>query len=351
MVRTPELIAEVIRALPSPPARRIVLGGAMDDGKEDPVALALSRRGIHGDNTLDPYFNLFMFHRLANDEEWVRAWMDVPLNLHDAGFVAAIDSLVRWRPEKSRRYMDVSQEMSRALEMHPGPVSCLRVDASEFPPPDRLRRWIELLSAKNVQELILLNLTGPEETEAPLHDLRSSRLTKLTVGFLSLRDSLRLAFEAAAIDGHAWCFLTDLTLTACAFDGPYLSHTVSDLQGLKNLCLRSCSLTDGCNQQFLSIASRGLVSIHLWCCTADRKIIFGEAPALTRLTLGVLHPAATSPNLSQAPASPPPLGLEIKFCSSLCNLDHLDLQRQDFDIWSCHRVRVRIKCLLIFCYL
>lgn len=192
MVRTPELIAEVIRALPSPPARRIVLGGAMDDGKEDPVALALSRRGIHGDNTLDPYFNLFMFHRLANDEEWVRAWMDVPLNLHDAGFVAAIDSLVRWRPEKSRRYMDVSQEMSRALEMHPGPVSCLRVDASEFPPPDRLRRWIELLSAKNVQELILLNLTGPEETEAPLHDLRSSRLTKLTVGFLSLRRALPL---------------------------------------------------------------------------------------------------------------------------------------------------------------
>lgn len=130
-------------------------------------------------------------------------WRSAPLNLDvglnlDGGLGAAAGSIC-WGPS---RYVDVSEDITRILDSHPGPVSCFRMDASEFPSPERLRRWIEALAEKQAQVVIMLNLTGPPDMEAPLHHLRSRRLTYLAVGFLSIRECLPLALEAAELEGH-----------------------------------------------------------------------------------------------------------------------------------------------------
>uniref|UniRef100_K3ZNN5 F-box/LRR-repeat protein 15/At3g58940/PEG3-like LRR domain-containing protein n=1 Tax=Setaria italica TaxID=4555 RepID=K3ZNN5_SETIT len=339
--RTPALIKKSVRALPPPPDRLILLDGANDDDKEDPVALALHYRGIYPDDRFDPYFDLFIYQRPFKEER-LQAWMKFPLKLHDAGLVAAADSIIRWGPGLSGRYVDVTGEIDRILDVHPGPIACLRVDSSAFPAPERLRRWIDILTAREVQEVILLNLTRPEDMEAPLQHLRSRRLTFLAIGFVNIRACLRHAMEAAYLDGHAWSSLKYLTLTACAFDGSDLSQTVHDLQGLKTLTIRSCPLTEACNEDGLLIASPSLVALQFYSCTADHKVTIGQAPALTRLTLGVV------PAPKAAAARPPPLvQINIMFCSILNTVDQVDMHQQNIVIRSEYMMRVSRQQVLI----
>jgi hypothetical protein len=100
------------------------------------------------------------------EEERFRAWMSCPLNLHDGALVAAVRSIIKWGAGLSGRYVDLTREIDGIVELHPGPITSFRIDSSAFPGAHLLDRWIDLLSAREVQELILLNLTGPEDTEA-----------------------------------------------------------------------------------------------------------------------------------------------------------------------------------------
>ena len=40
-----------------------------------------------------------------------------------------------------------------------GPVGCLQVDSSLFPPLEVLGRWMDLLSLRGVKELVMLDVT------------------------------------------------------------------------------------------------------------------------------------------------------------------------------------------------
>ncbi|CAM0148913.1 unnamed protein product [Urochloa decumbens] len=334
--RTDGLVKEAVSSLPPPPGRGIWLDGAQADN-EDPVALALKKRGIDPDARYDPYFDLFMYGRPLKEER-LRAWLRFPLKLHDAGLVEAERSIITWGSGLSGRRVDFTSEITNILELHPGPIVCLRIDESAFPAPERLRRWADILTAKEIQQLILINLTRPEEvTQAPLHHLRSRRLTYLAIGFINIRACLRLAMEAAKLDGHPWSSLKGLTLTACAFDGPDLSRTISNLPGLKNFSMHSCPLSVACSEDGFHIHSDSLVTLRLWRCTTDHKVTVGPAPALTHLTLGV----APAP---KEVADPPPLvEIEITFCSSLNILDQLDMHQQDISFISKSKMKVNFQ--------
>ncbi|CAL4989575.1 unnamed protein product [Urochloa decumbens] len=198
-------------------------------------------------------------------EERLWAWLRFPLKLHDAGLVEAERSIITCGSGLSGRRVDFTSDITNILELHPGPIVCLRIDESAFPAPERLRRWADILTAKEIQQLILINLTRPEEvTQAPLHHLRSRRLTYLAIGFINIRACLRLAMEAAKLDGHPWSSLKGLTLTACAFDGPDLSRTISNLPGLKNFSMHSCPLSVACSEDGFHIHSDSLVTLRLW---------------------------------------------------------------------------------------
>jgi hypothetical protein len=47
------------------------------------------------------------------------------------------------------------------LKKHPGPIQCFRVDRTACPGPGLLREWVDTLSAKEVRDLVLVNVTRP----------------------------------------------------------------------------------------------------------------------------------------------------------------------------------------------
>ncbi|CAL4995475.1 unnamed protein product [Urochloa decumbens] len=303
--RTDGLVKEAVSSLPPPPGRGIWLDGAQADN-EDPVALALKKRGIDPDARYDPYFDLFMYGRPLKEER-LRAWLRFPLKLHDAGLVEAERSIITWGSGLCGRRVDFTSEITNILELHPGPIVCLRIDESA-------------------------SYAGTSASY-----LRSRRLTYLAIGFINIRACLRLAMEAAELDGHPWSSLKGLTLTACAFDGPDLSRTISNLPGLKNFSMHSCPLSVACSEDGFHIHSDSLVTLRLWRCTTDHKVTVGPAPALTRLTLGV----APAP---KEVADPPPLvEIEITFCSSLNILDQLDMHQQDISFISKSKMKVNFQ--------
>ncbi|CAN6374114.1 unnamed protein product [Urochloa humidicola] len=150
--------------------------------------------------------------------------------------------------------------------------------------------------------------------------------------------------EAAWLDGHPWSSLKDLYLMACAFNGPDLSKTINDLRGLKTLSIRSCPLTDECSENGLCIESPSLAMVELWSCTADRKVTIGRAPGLIRLILGVV------PAPEAAAAPPPPVQIEVMYCSNLNILGQLDMRQQNITFGSEYKITVHYQRVLILPY-
>ncbi|KAG0552449.1 hypothetical protein BDA96_01G508200 [Sorghum bicolor] len=339
--RTPALIAEALQAS-GPPPRRLIHRRSEDedeDEKEDPVALALYWRGVEREDRYDPYVDYFFVGR-PQAYSWYQIWRERPLQLHDAGLVAAVDSVIMWGAGLRSRYLDVSDHVTRVLEAHPGPVATLRLDASEFPSRQQLNRWMPLLSVKQAKQVILINLTTPiEETEVALDQLCSRGLTYLGVGFLNLQECLGKALVSAGDDGHPWSTLRHLSLTACLFLGPQLEQTVKDLWGLRTLRISNSELTQGCDEDNgLHIESPKLVCVVFSSCTATKKLVLGRAPALTTLQLGVRSAITSS-------ATSPPI--HIHFCECLHEL-HLSLPYHDITLWSSYTTKVNRKAMLSF---
>ncbi|KAJ1298327.1 hypothetical protein BS78_01G444200 [Paspalum vaginatum] len=276
-----------------------------------------------------------------------RAWRSLPLQLHDAGLVdAAI-----WRPLPTM-YMDLSDKMIHILQSHPGPVRCLRMDSSEFPSvPERLARLIDAASKSNVEELMMMNLTGPADVEFPLHRLRGDRLRSLCLGFVSVMQGMKDALAAAGVEGYAWCTIAELRLVSCRFDESAMSRIVADLLGLRKLQMCWCHFSKP-----LTLESRSLICIELSNCSAavSGGVVFaiGRAPLLTSLTTGVIPVA--SPVVGDAAVPAPVIRIVIYFCEAMNNFDYVSLQEHCLELWSSSSVRIQrrthvtLSCLHTF---
>lgn len=77
----------------------------------------------------------------------------------------------------------------RILTNHPGPINCVKVNSSLYPPPETLAWWMDMLSAKGVTELVMLDVAATSAiaaVEFPLSRLLTPALARLTLGFVSV---------------------------------------------------------------------------------------------------------------------------------------------------------------------
>ncbi|WVZ54701.1 hypothetical protein U9M48_005461, partial [Paspalum notatum var. saurae] len=202
---------------------------------------------------------------------WQSIWESTPLCLHDQNVVESIGRgngcLSTAKVTEGLDVVDVSENITSILKNNPGPVRSFCVDSSKWTNQKRLLHWLELLSAKSVQELTIINLGHPVGITFPIQELQSQNLQSLCVGFLKIQDLDLHCFEYSA--------LRVLHLYACGFEGLKLSWIVSDCTSLQELCVAFCT-------ENLRINSQSLLKIRNWGNVADRFVIEG-APRLIEL--------------------------------------------------------------------
>ncbi|KAI4974040.1 hypothetical protein ZWY2020_041821 [Hordeum vulgare] len=97
---------------------------------------------------------------------WRGVWRSAPLVLADADLSPAAPAL------------------SRVLEEHPGPFRCVHLTGSCTEESRHLLApWLQLLAAKAVQELVLVNRRRPLDVVLPSTFLRTATLTRLYLSF------------------------------------------------------------------------------------------------------------------------------------------------------------------------
>uniref|UniRef100_R7WCU1 Uncharacterized protein n=1 Tax=Aegilops tauschii TaxID=37682 RepID=R7WCU1_AEGTA len=116
----------------------------------------------------------------ALSHRWPGVWRSAPLVLVDADLAPATYAL------------------SRVLEAHPGPFRCVHLIKScreEF--HGLLTRWIELLAAKGILELVILNSCCPFDVILPCTFFGMATLTRLPLGSWKFPDTAGLPRSAS----------------------------------------------------------------------------------------------------------------------------------------------------------
>ncbi|XP_034599834.1 uncharacterized protein [Setaria viridis] len=265
----------------------------------------------------------------AVEEPWAEVWRRLPLVLHDVQLSEAVQINLQ-----AEHYDDIvikrhdfSETISKVLRKHPGPIKCVRLDSTACPGPGLLSEWVDMLSAKAVQELVLVNLTWPmEQLEFPLHRLCSQRLVTLALGFFGLTVlGLDLCYTLLSLE--------QLILVGCRFSGQALSAVLYYLTRLSSLTIGSCDITAGCGHQGLEIESRTLTRLHLCKCTASAVTIV-NAPALQVLITGVT--SAPAPGRRETLVL-----INLRSADELQTLEHLGLHLHRLQITSDATVKLK----------
>jgi hypothetical protein len=259
------------------------------------------------------FIDLWMCGR-ALEKPWDEKWRQIPLVLHDLDLAEA----VRINLPQAEETEDLSDRISKILKNHPGPIDSIRLDHTACPGEGRLGEWVDVLSAKDVQEVVLLNRTRPTDAEFPLHRLRSRSLRILALSFFALD-------WCCYDDNDDLSSLQQLHLAGCRFSGRALSALVCKLPRLISLTIGGCELTAGCGPQGLTIDSKSLTWLHFWNCSASALTI-AEAPALLVLVAGI----TPAPAAGRAAAAA--VFIDLRSAPALQELRQLDLH--------CHALRI-----------
>ncbi|CAL5058380.1 unnamed protein product [Urochloa decumbens] len=111
---------------------------------------------------------------------WRGLWRSAPLALVDAHLLPAV---VLREACLDRDSPGVAAAVSRALAAHPGPFRCVhltrcKMDAHRA----EIERWIQLLAAKGVEELVFVNRPWPLNLPLPAALFSCAALTRLYIG-------------------------------------------------------------------------------------------------------------------------------------------------------------------------
>nr|CAB3482483.1 unnamed protein product [Digitaria exilis] len=119
---------------------------------------------------------------------WRRVWLAAPL--------AVVDSdLVDDCPPEPADEADVTAAVSGALAAHPGPFRCAHLTSTRMGEHQPLlKRWLRILAAKGVQELVHVNRPCARQVVVPLPDtlFQITTLTSLYIGVWRLPHATRL---------------------------------------------------------------------------------------------------------------------------------------------------------------
>ncbi|CAO2206200.1 unnamed protein product [Urochloa humidicola] len=195
---------------------------------------------------------------------WRRVWLAAPLAVADAHL------LDHW-PPVSADAPAVTAAVSAALAAHPGPFRCAhlvstRMDAYQ----PQLRRWLRLLAAKGVQELVV-NRPSLREITLPDTLFRIATLTCLYIGFWKFPD-------AAGLQGSSFPNLRELGICSVAMKGGDIDSLVA-----RSPLLEILNIIQG-SVKGLRLVGRSLRCVQI-CTSVVESIAVVNAPSLERLVL------------------------------------------------------------------
>jgi hypothetical protein len=208
---------------------------------------------------------------------WRPIWLSTPLLLYDAHLLPEGH---RW-PLTPANSPAITAAVSRILEAHPGPVQRVRLictNMSSYRP--QLARWLQLLAAKGVEDLVLINRPWPRHPPLPASVFSIATLTRLYLGHWKLP-------ETAVLRGASFPHLRELGI-CCVF----LSH--GDVESLvdRSPALEILNIL-GCMEQGLRLR---LVSHSLRCVqislSSIEDIAVVKAPLLERIIMYRSSPKA-----------------------------------------------------------
>ncbi|XP_003566828.3 F-box/LRR-repeat protein 13 [Brachypodium distachyon] len=128
---------------------------------------------------------------------WRPLWRSVPLTLVDSHLLpdcGVRGPLVIGGPSPRA----VTAAVSRILAQHPGPFRCVHLTCSTMDEHrGEMARWLDILAAKGVQELIFVNRPWPIDLRLPTTLFSCASLTRLYLGVWRLPDTAAVPRRAA----------------------------------------------------------------------------------------------------------------------------------------------------------
>ncbi|CAL4997610.1 unnamed protein product [Urochloa decumbens] len=266
---TEHLVSYVSSCLPDPPVSNTARFSARRGGAPGGAPDGADRISGLSDGLLRDIVSRLPFKDAARTAvlatRWRRVWLQAPLAVADAHL------LDHWPPTPADAPA-ITAAVSAALAAHPGPFRCAhlvstRMDAHQ----PQLRRWLRLLAAKGVQELVLINRPGPRQVPLPDTLFRSATLTCLYIGFWKLPD-------AAQLQGASFPNLRELGICSVAVKDGDIDSLVA-----RSPLLEILNIIQG-NVKVLRLVGRSLRCVQI-CASVVESIAVVNAPCLERLVL------------------------------------------------------------------
>ncbi|XP_037483237.1 F-box/FBD/LRR-repeat protein At1g13570-like [Triticum dicoccoides] len=199
---------------------------------------------------------------------WRRVWLSTPLVLSDAHLHPEAWG---WPPTPASSPA-VTAAVSRILEAHPGPFHCVHLVCSHMSAHRaRLARWLQLLAAKGVQDLALVNRPWPRDVSLPPTLFAVTTLTRLYVGMWKLPGT-------AALRGASFPHLRELGLSCVEMEQGVVDSLVARSPALETLNIL------GCKGLRLRLVSQSLRCVQISCSRME-DIAVVKASLLERLIL------------------------------------------------------------------
>uniref|UniRef100_A0ACD5Z642 Uncharacterized protein n=1 Tax=Avena sativa TaxID=4498 RepID=A0ACD5Z642_AVESA len=249
---------------------------------------------------------------------WRRVWHSAPLVLSDAYIGGS---------------RDTAASVSYILEAHTGPFRCVHLVSSRMGARQaQLARWLELLAAKGVQELVLVNRPLPLDVPLPATLFSITTITRLYIGMWKFPDVASLprgtSFPHLLELGIYSVVMEDGDIEAVVVRSPVLE--ILNIQGSNNglrlrLVSQSIWCVQICGSVFENITVVKAPQLNRLILEGPRgnigglctRVIIGDAPKL--YALGILEPEnhilETRGLLSGIQASPTTVVTSVKTLS------------------------------------
>ncbi|VAI27582.1 unnamed protein product [Triticum turgidum subsp. durum] len=208
---------------------------------------------------------------------WSGVWRSTPLVLIDTQLIS------NGRTPARASTPDVTAAVSRILATHPGPFRCVHLTCNRMGAyQGQLRRWIRLLAARGVQDLVLVNRPWLREVPLPKTLFTISTLTRLYIGVWKFPD-------AGGLQGASFPHLRELGICSVAVEDGDIDAFVARSPALEIL-----NIQGRMKGVRLRLVSHSLRCVQI-CSFVMESIEVVNAPCLDRLILSeCLGPAGGS---------------------------------------------------------
>ncbi|KAK1665403.1 hypothetical protein QYE76_053562 [Lolium multiflorum] len=208
---------------------------------------------------------------------WRRLWASTPLVLDDADLVVFPQ---RGGPPRID-WAAVFAAVDRILTSHPGPFRCVHLTVCHMAPHGgALARWLRLLAAKRVEDLVFVSRPFPVHVRLPADVLRISSLRRLYLGFWHLPDLLPGLPRGPEVFPHLQEIGLCHNATRSALSAEVIEHLLQCSPVLEKLAI----ILNYDGPTHVSVRSRSLRCVVLWMSLA-RELAIVATPRLERLIL------------------------------------------------------------------